>query len=289
MRRQKLVALLLTLPWHATFLLFFAFPLVFSFVISLTDYRLLAADYSYVGWANYRELFADPDFLSALKNTAIFVGGTIPVTTVLALLMALLVHPPLKGRGMFRSGLFLPWITSLVVVALIFTNLYSRGGYIATLSRMVGMTPPVNGYLYDSGTALYAIMAMDVWSSVGYYMLIFLAGLQAIPDELYEAAEVAGASPARQFWSITLPLLRPVALFVIVINSIKSFQVFIEIFVMTKGKFETATLLFFMYDTGLSNAFRFGYASAVAYVLFAIIAVFSVAQLIVMRRRSPVW
>ncbi len=289
MSRQKLVALLLTLPWHATFLLFFAFPLVFSFVISLTDYRLLASDYSFVGWANYRELFADADFLSALKSTAIFVAGTIPVTTVLALFMALLVHPPLKGRGIFRSGLFLPWITSLVVVALIFTNLYSRGGYIAMLSQMSGVTPPVNGYLYDSGTALYAIMAMDVWSSVGYYMLIFLAGLQAIPDELYEAAEVAGASRTRQFWSITLPLLRPVLLFVVVINSIKSFQVFIEIFVMTKGKFETATLLFFMYDTGLSNAFRFGYASAVAYVLFAIIAVFSIAQLIALRRRGPVW
>lgn len=289
MKRQRIVALLLTFPWHLTFLLFFAFPLVFSFILSLTDYQLLSSDYSFIGLDNYRELLADTGFISALKNTAIFVVGTIPVTTILALLMALLVHPPIKGRGLFRSGLFLPWITSLVVVALVFTNLYSRGGYVASLAEMVGLTPPANGFLYDSGTALFAIMAMDVWSSVGYYMLIFLAGLQAIPNELYEAAEVAGASRLRQFWSITLPLLRPVAVFVVVINSIKSFQVFIEIFMMTKGKFETATLVYFMYDTGLTNAFRFGYASAVAYLLFGIIALFSVMQLLALRRRGPVW
>ena len=289
MNRQRLVAHLLTLPWHVTFWLFFAFPLVFSLFLSLTNYQLLTKGFSFIGLDNYRELLGDPSFLSSLKNTAIFVVGTIPATTIIALVMALLVHPHIKGRGIFRSGLFLPWITSLVVVALVFTNLYSRGGYVATLFQMVGLTPPVNGFLYDSGTALYAIMAMDVWSSVGYYMLIFLAGLQAIPDELYEAAEVAGASKARQFFSITLPLLRPVAIFVIVINSIKSFQVFIEVFMMTKGKFESSTLVYFMYDIGLSNAYRFGYASAVAYTLFAIVAVFSVAQMVLLRRRGPVW
>ncbi len=289
MKRQRLIALLLTSPWYVTFLLFWAFPLVFSFIISLTDYQLLSPDYAWVGFANYRALFSDPDFLHALKNTTIFVAGTIPITTIIALLMALLVHPPLKGRGFFRSGLFLPWITSLVVVALVFTNLYGRGGYVAALGQMVGLTPPENGFLYDNRTALYSIMAMDVWTSVGYYMLIFLAGLQAIPDELYEAAEVAGASRTRQFFSITLPLLRPVAVFVVVINSIKSFQVFIEIFVMTKWKFETATMVYFLYDTGLSNAFKFGYASAAAYVLFAIIALFSLVQLILLRRRGPVW
>jgi multiple sugar transport system permease protein len=289
MNRRRLVAQFLTLPWHLTFLLFFAFPLVFSFILSLTDYQLLTKGFSWIGFDNYRELWSDPTFVSSLKNTFVFVVGTIPATTIIALVMALLVHPPLKGRGLFRSGLFLPWITSLVVVALVFTNLYSRGGYVATLCEMVGLTPPTNGFLLDSDTALYAIMAMDVWSSVGYYMLIFLAGLQAIPDELYEAAEVAGASKSRQFFSITLPLLRPVAVFVIVINSIKSFQVFIEIFMMTKGKFETATLVYFMYDIGLSNSYRFGYASAVAYVLFAIIALFSVVQLILLRRRGPVW
>jgi multiple sugar transport system permease protein len=129
-------------------------------------------------------------------------------------------------------------------------------------------------------------MAMDVWMSVGYYMLIFLAGLKAIPDELYEAAEISGAGRVRQFFSITLPLLRPVMLFILVINSIKSFQVFVEIFVMTKGKFDTATMV---YDSGLTTHFSFGYASAAAYVLFVIIGLFSILQFFLLRRRQPLW
>jgi multiple sugar transport system permease protein len=132
-------------------------------------------------------------------------------------------------------------------------------------------------------------MAMDVWMSVGYYMLIFLAGLKAIPDELYETAEIAGASSARTFFAITLPLLRPVALFVLVINSIKSFQVFVEIFVMTKGKFDTSTGVYFIYEEGLTTAFRIGYASAAAYLLFVIIGVFSILQFVLMRRRRAAW
>ena len=283
------LGLSLSSPWTLTFVLFWAFPVVYSFVIGFTDYRLLAADYNWVGWDNYRQLIVDPDFLSSLWNTFVFVIWTIPITTVLSLAMALLVNRRFHGRAFFRSAFFLPSITSLVVISLIFTNLYSRGGYIAFLAEMVGLQSPVNGFLYDRGTALYAIMAMDVWMSLGYYMLIFLAGLQSIPDELYETAEIAGASRARTFFSITLPLLRPVMLFVIVINSIKSFQVFVEIFVMTKGKFNTATGVYFIYEQGLTTAFRIGYASAAAYILFMIIGVFSVVQFLLLRRKRPLW
>ena len=151
------------------------------------------------------------------------------------------------------------------------------------------MAPPLNGFLYDQSTALFSIMAMDVWMSVGYYMLIFLAGLKAIPDELYEAAEISGASGWRQFVSITLPLLRPVALFILVINSIKSFQVFVEIFVMTKGKFDTSTAVFFIYERGLTTGFEIGYASAAAYILFLIIAAFSIVQFALLRKRAHSW
>ncbi len=289
MNSPKSTALVLALPWGATLILFWLFPLVYSFVMGFTDYRLLVADYQWVGWSNYRELLLDPDFRAALKNTFVFVVGTIPVTTVVALGLALLVSQGFKGRGIFRAGFFLPSVTSMVVIALIFTNLYQRGGYVAMLAELVGLSPPEYGFLYDRGTALYSIMAMDVWMSVGYYMLIFLAGLKAIPDELYEAAEIAGAGKLRQFGAITLPLLRPVALFIVVINSIKSFQVFVEIFVMTKGKFDTATAVYFIYSEGLATHFRFGYASAAAYVLFVIIAVFSVVQFALLRRREALW
>jgi multiple sugar transport system permease protein len=286
MKRHSWGAVALTSPWTITFLLFWAFPVVYSLFIGFTDYRLLVKDWQWVGWANYGRLFSDAGFISSIKNTFIFVFGTIPITTMLALALALLVNHAFRGRALFRSAFFMPSITSMVVIALIFANLYQRGGYIALLAEMVGLQAPVNGFLYNNSTALYSIMAMDVWMSVGYYMLIFLAGLKAIPVELYEAAQIAGASRARQLFSITLPLLRPVALFILVINSIKSFQVFVEIFVMTKGKFDTSTMVYFIYDTGLTTGFDVGYASAAAYVLFLIIAVFSLGQFLLMKRRN---
>ncbi len=289
MDRSRLVWLTLAAPWIITLLAFWLFPLVYSFALSFTDYELLTRGYDWIGLGNYEELFCDPAFLRALKNTFIFVAGTIPITTVAALLLALLVNRQFPGRGLFRASYFLPSITSMVVIALIFSHLYSRGGYLAGLAAMIGLTPPEHGFLYDSGTALYAIMGMDIWMSVGYYMLIFLAGLKAIPDELYEAAEISGASSWRKLISITLPLLRPTALFIVVINTIKSFQVFVEIFVMTKGKFDSSTAVYFIYEHGLQTDFRFGYASAAAYILFVIIALFGAAQIMLLRRRQPLW
>ncbi|MFQ6008060.1 MAG: carbohydrate ABC transporter permease [Candidatus Zixiibacteriota bacterium] len=289
MTRSKSIAFVLALPWLSTLVVFWLLPLVISFLMGFTDFRLLVKEFQWIGLANYRALLSDRDFLQALKNTFIFVFGTIPVTTVLSLGMALLVNRQFKGRGIFRATYFLPSITSMVVIALIFTNLYGRGGYVALLANLVGLTPPENGFLYDSSTALFSIMAMDVWMSVGYYMLIFLAGLKSIPDELYEAAQVQGAGTIRQFFSITLPLLKPVALFILVINSIKSFQVFVEIFVMTKGKFDTATAVYFIYETGLTTGFKFGYASAAAYVLFVIIGIFSALWFLLLRRRQALW
>jgi multiple sugar transport system permease protein len=290
MRRNRLTTFVLLLPWIITFVVFWLFPLLFSLVTGFTDYSLISRNAAeWIGWENYKELLSDQDFITSIKNTFIFVFGTVPVTTVIALFMAVLVNRRFKGRGIFRAGYFLPSITSMVVISLIFTNLYSRGGYIANLVAMLGFTPPEHGFLYDNSTALFSIMAMDIWMSVGYYMLIFLSGLKSIPTELYEAARIQGAGNIRQFFSITLPLLKPVALFILVINTIKSFQVFVEIFVMTRGKFETASMVYFIYETGITSAFRFGYASAAAYILFAIIGLFSLIQFILMRRRQPLW
>ncbi len=284
MKSRAIYGHLFSAPWIITFALFWLYPLVYSLYLGFTDYRLMLPDYNWVGLENFRNLMHDSDFLSALKNTFIFVLGTIPLTTVISLLFALLLEKNFRGRTLFRSAYFMPSITSMVVIALIFTNLYSRGGYLYLLADMLGLSPPPNGFLLSSKTALYTIMAMDVWMSVGYYMLLFLAGLKSIPKELYEAAEVAGAGAMRKFLSITLPLLKPVALFIIVINTIKSFQVFIEIFVMTKGNYGTSTAVYFIYDSGLSR-FQFGYASAAAYILFVIIALFSIAQFKLLKSR----
>jgi len=285
MKKSQFTGYLFASPWVITFLVFWLFPLLFSLYLGFTDYRLLKPTWNWVGFDNFGALFSDGEFLDSLKNTFIFVVGTIPFTTAIALFFALLLNKNFPGRTLFRSAYFMPSITSMIVIALIFTNLYSRGGYIYLLADMIGLSPPDNGFLLSNKTALYSVMAMDIWMSVGYYMLLFLAGLKSIPEELYEAADVAGAGRIRKFVSITLPLLKPVALFIIVINTIKSFQVFVEIFVMTKGRYGTSTAVYFIYDTGLSR-FEFGYASAAAYILFLIIAVFSIAQFGLLKQRG---
>jgi len=289
MKISKLKVVLFSLPWIITLGLFWLYPIIYSFIIGFTDKQLLSKSFNWVGLNNYINLLADDKFIESVINTMIFVFGTIPITTVIALLLALLINNKFKGRGLFRAGYFLPSITSMVVISLIFTNLYQRGGYIAMLANLVGIEAPANGFLYNNDTALYSIMAMDIWMAAGYYMLIFLAGLKSIPKELYEAADINGASKVRQFFYITLPLLKPVMLFIIVINSIKSFQVFVEIFVMTKGKFETSTMVYFIYETGLTTKFEFGYASAAAYLLFFVIAIFSAAQFYLLRQRKSIW
>lgn len=275
----RLKGWLLFSPWIITFAVFWLFPLVYSFILSLTNYRLMSSDISWVGFENYIRLFSDVDFVMALRNTAIFVIGTIPFTTIIALSLAMLLNDKFRGRTFFRATYFMPTITSMVVIALIFTNLYARGGYLHLLADMIGLAPPPNGFLLSTKTALASIMAMDIWMASGYYMLLFLGGLQTIPEELYEAAKISGATRWQQFRYVTLPMLKPVMLFVVVINSIKSFQVFVEIFVMTKGGplNSTLTAVYFVYESGLRK-FDFGYASAAAYILFVIIGIISILQ-----------
>ncbi len=290
MNRSLSKVLGFTLPWSLTFLFVWLVPLVYSLVMGFTDYNLLRADEAkWIGFQNYSSLLTDPDFINSIKNTLIFVIGTIPSTTIIALLMAMLVNRHFRGRAFFRSAFFLPSITSLVVISLIFTNLYQRGGYIVQLASIIGLTAPEYGFLYDNSTALFSVMAMDVWMSCGYYMLIFLAGLQSIPDELYEAADSIGAGFWRKLFTITLPLLKPVMLFIVVINTIKSFQIFVEIFVMTKGKFDTMTMVYFIYEKGFTTSLQAGYAAAAAYVLFAILAVLAIIQFFLFRRKEALW
>jgi multiple sugar transport system permease protein len=284
MKRSGSTSVLL-LPWVLIFALFWLYPLIFTLYISFTRYMTLSGESTWVGLDNYELLWNDPLFGKALVNTSIFTFGTIPLTTALALLLAVLLNRNIRWRHVFRSAYFLPSVTSLVVLSLIFTNLYSAGGYVNTLLDMVGLPYPKRGWLLDPDTALYAIMAMEVWIASGYYMVLFLAALQAIPTDLYEAAELSGASLWQQFRKITLPMLRPTLLFILVINTIKSFQVFVEIYVMTRGGplSETTTLTYLVYTNAFEKSNMMGYASAMAYVVFIIILFFSVLQMKLLR------
>jgi multiple sugar transport system permease protein len=266
---------LLPLPWTLTLLIIWIFPLLWSLVLSFADYNLLSGETKWLGLANFKKLLSDPGFLTALKNTFIFVIGTLPFTTVFALLLALALNQPVWGRNFFKSAFFIPTITSLVVVSLIFTQLYSEESW---LYRFLGrfFDWPAGGFLLSEKTALPSIMIMDIWAAIGYYILLFLVALQNVPQELYEAAKVEGAGGWQTFWAVTFPSIKPMLFFIVILNTIKSFQVFTEIFVMTKGGplGSTATAVYFIYEEGL-HRFKMGYASAAAYLLFAIIAVFS--------------
>lgn len=277
--RPRNKILLFILPWMIYLLVFWLYPICYSFYLSLTDFQLLRGTGQFIGFSNYTRLISDPVFVKALKNTFFFVFGTIPVTTFLALVLALLIAEKIPGHRIFQAAYFIPSITAMVVVALIFYNLYSRGGYIFSLCNLAGISPPANGFLQSEKTALLSIMAMDVWVAIGYYVLIFLAGIKSIPVELYEAARVDGAGFFRRSLKITIPLLKSTFAFVIVLNTIRSFQIFVEIFVMTSGRpfNSTLTAVFFIFDKGISRG-DIGYASAAAYLLFLIILVFSLIQ-----------
>ncbi|MGH7729868.1 MAG: carbohydrate ABC transporter permease [Candidatus Eiseniibacteriota bacterium] len=257
-------------PWVIAFATFGLFPFAFSLAASFTDYSpIRPGGASFVGLANYTRALSDPAFWSALGNTAVFVVGTIPFTTALALALALAVQPAFRGRTLFRVGFFVPSVVSVVVLSLVFKGLYAQDGALDGILHALGLRPPA--WLLDPRTALPAIMAMDVWSASGYYMIIFLAGLEAIPRELYDAARLEGASRRAQLAHITLPLLRPTMLFVLVVNTVRSLQIFAEVFVMTRGGplHSTTTVVYYLYEEAFYR-FNLGYASAVAYLLFVV-------------------
>jgi len=273
-------------PWVFAFGLFGLFPFLFSFAASFTDYSpIRASEARFVGLANYARALHEPAFWSALSNTALFVIGTIPFTTALALALALAVQPAFRGRTVLRVGFFVPSVVSVVVLSLVFKGLYAADGSLNTLLRALHLPAP--DWLLDPRAALPAIMAMDVWSASGYYMIIFLAGLEAIPRELYEAARLEGASSWDCFAHITLPLLRPTLLFVLVVNTIRSLQIFAEVFVMTHGGplGRTTTLVYYLYEQAFSR-FNLGYASAVAYLLFLLSLMLAWLQLKVVGGRG---
>lgn len=277
---------LFLLPWALLYAVFYLFPFVFSFALGFLSYNPLnVQNTAWAGTGNFQRLFGDPLFQQALKNTLLFVLVTVPVTTASALGLALLLRERVPGSDIFKAGFFLPSILSMVVISLLFKLFYAPSGALNGSLSAIGLDG--HPWLTDPATALPAIMLMDVWVAVGYYTVIFYAAFTGIPRELYEAATLEGAGVWATFRQITLPMLRPVVGFVVVINTIRSFQIFIEVFVMTQGGplGSTNTLILYLYEM----AFRqldYGYASVIAYVVFLLSGVFS---LIAIRRLRPAY
>ncbi|MEO7502085.1 MAG: sugar ABC transporter permease [Gemmatimonadaceae bacterium] len=270
---------------------FFFLPVAASLVLSVTDFDLYGiadpANTRFVGLGNYSRLLQTPDFWAALRNTFYFafVGG--PLTIAVALSAALLLSSKLvRFKGFFRTVYFTPFVTTLVAVAIVWRYLYhTRYGLFNYALSYVGIGPI--DWLGDPHWAMPAIILMAVWKSFGYNMLIFIAGLQSIPEELYDAAEIDGAGAFRRFFSITLPMLMPTLVFVSVVTMIGYFQLFAEPYVMTQGGplRSTTSVVLLMYEEGF-RWWRMGYAAAIAFVLFVVILIATLLQFRLQRERA---
>jgi ABC-type sugar transport system permease subunit len=274
------------LPALILLIVFALGPFLFTIWVSLHEWNMLTPveDMPWVGLDNYKFLFQDdPLFRETLRNTIVFAIGNVGVSVLLALLVAVVLNGPIRWRPLWRAAFFLPYITAPVAIAIVWRNMLDGNwGMINGLLARVGIPP--QGFIDSLEQAMPSLIGVAVWHGVGYYMIIFLAGLQAIPHDLYEAGKLDGASNWRLFFSITIPLLKPTLLFVIVINTLNALQVFDLPFVLTNGGpiNRTNTLVMYMYDTSF-NFLRMGRATAMAVVLFGIIFLITMIQLRLLR------
>jgi multiple sugar transport system permease protein len=286
-RRQTITAYLFILPGMALFLVWTLYPLLFSFVMSFAQWNLIKPS-RFVGLENYTRALNDPVFWLALRNTISYTLITVPGQMILGLAAALLLDRPLRARALFRTIYYLPVVTSWVVVSLIFSYLYNgQAGLINWLLRDgLHLIDKNINWLGEPFTANLAIATLGIWKGVGWTMVIFMAGLQSIPQEIYEAAAIDGANSWQSLRRITLPLIRQTTLFILVLLTIGGFQVFISVYLMTGGKplHRTDVLLTYMY----SNAFEFldlGYGSALSYLFALIVFSLSMLQIRLLRRK----
>jgi multiple sugar transport system permease protein len=282
-RRGWLTAYLFLAPGLLLFAAFRLYPLLDGLRLSFTNARLGRPVQAFVGLANYERLLEDTRFHTSLYNTVFYtVGSTLPILAIPLLLAVALNRGAM--RTILRGAFFFPFTLSVVTVGLTWLWLLDPvvGPFNYYLRALGG---PARSWLSEPATAMWVIIVTTVWWVTGYYLVIYLAGLQDIPRDLYESAALDGAGAIRGFWAITLPLLRPVLLFVFVTHMIGSFQIFGQVFVLTQGGpgDATRTVVQHLYETAFQNFFQFGSASAMAWVLFAIILVFSVLQFRLLR------
>jgi multiple sugar transport system permease protein len=276
--RSKYVALaVLLLPSLAGMVVFLMAPVLSSLVLSFSQWDLIG-EIHWVGIDNYVTALTDPAVLGALRNTVTFILGYLPSVVIIALGLALLLNRRIRGRVVFRAIYFVPVVTSWVAVSLIWKWLLNpQYGLVNFALGAIGIKGP--GWLFDPAWAMTGVILTSVWKDIGFVTVIYLAGLQDIPEPLYEAAALDGATPWQQFWSITFPMLAPTTFFVTTISLISSFQVFDQVWIMTQGGPAGATSV--MVELIYKNAFSYykmGYASAISWVLFALIFAVTIAQ-----------
>lgn len=288
-RRESVTALGLATPAVVLLIVFVVVPLALTFALAFTDARLVSPTPArFVGLRNFTRLFEDPVFFKSLRNTVYFTAVVVPLQAGLALVLALLVNAKVRGVNFFRTVYFLPVVTSMVVVSLLWTFLYRQDGLVnhiisaLTLGRVEG-----RDWLGDPATSMPAIILMSVWQGVGFHMIIWLAGLQTIPAELYEAADLDGATRWHRFRHVTWPGLRATRTFVLVTITIAAFGLFTQINVMTEGGplDSTTTVVYQAVRTGYEQQ-QTAYAAAISLVFFVLVLSVSLIQRFLTREKD---
>ncbi|HSD64405.1 MAG TPA: sugar ABC transporter permease [Ignavibacteriaceae bacterium] len=277
-------------PAVASILIFFFIPVIAAFIMSFTDFDIYAlASYDnvrFIGFRNYSQLFDDPLFWQSLANTVYYVVLATPLSIAVSLAAALLLNTKLvKYKGIFRLSYFIPYITTLVAVAIVWRFIYHpKFGILNYFLSLFGIQPL--DWLGNPNLAMPAIVLMSVWKTFGYNMIIFIAGLQNIPEELYEAASIEGANEWHKFKTITIPMLAPTTLFVSIITIVGYFQLFAEPYIMTQGGplNKTLSIVGYMYQEGF-RWWNMGYSASISFVLFFIILIVTILQFKLQRNR----
>jgi multiple sugar transport system permease protein len=284
-RNSAWVSLFL-LPSLAGLTLFTLLPILASLGLTLFSWDLLTPP-RFIGLGNFAQLLRDPDFWAALGHTLYFIAGYIPLVMVAALGLAVILNQKLPGRVIFRGAFFLPVVSAWVAVALLWQWIFNpRFGLVNYLLGLLGLHGP--GWLFDPNWAMPAIVLTSVWKDIGFIMVMFLAGLQDIPGDYYEAASIDGAGAWQRFWHITRPLLAPATFFALIISLINSFQVFDQVWIMTAGGPAGATTV--LVEQIVQNAFSYGhmgYASALSWVLFLLVFAATLIQMRLQKQWVP--
>lgn len=285
-RRRTRAGMLFAAPFAALFLFLWGIPIVSGFWTSLTDANIAEGTGGFIGLENYIGLAGDPDFRSALRNTALFVVLNVPVLVAVGLLLALLLNQPLGGRGVIRAAFISPYLLTGAAVAIIWqTALNPLGGNVNKVFTALGL--PEQSWLSTPGEAMGAIVLITLWWRVGFPLLVLLAALQDIPAQLYESATLDGAGVLQRFRHVTLPAITPVLMLVVLLRLIDSFKVFEQVYLVTEGgpAGSTRVVIQMLYEAGFRD-FQTGYAAAIGWSLAVIILAVTALQLALTRRRE---
>lgn len=279
---------LFMVPGLALFGVFFAWPAIEAVELSFYNYDGLTTP-RWVGWGNFTQLWHDPRFWAATRNSLVFVVGLLPFSVVLPLLLAILVNQKLRGIQVFRVVYYLPVVTSTVAISVAWNYVFHQEGVINWMLTSIGILHHPIQFLLDPHWAIFALILVEGWRGMGTYMMIYLAGLQTIPAELYEAAMIDGAGPWRRLRYITVPLIVPYASVVLTLEMLGAMQIFTTVYIMTQGGPEnhTLTLGYYIWYAGFQN-YNFGYASAMGVLLWIVLILMAMFNFRITRGRMVV-